>query len=37
VRFSWETFTGAAEEAGMSYPALIQRIVELGLKRAAGR
>ena len=32
-----EEYASAAEEAGMSYPALIQRIVELGLKRAAGR
>ena len=29
-----EEFASAAEEAGMSYPELIQRIVDLGLKRA---
>lgn len=32
-----EEFASAAEEAGMSYSALIQRIVDLGLKRAAGQ
>ena len=32
-----EEFASAAEEAGMSYEALIQRIVDLGLKRAAGQ
>jgi D-alanine-D-alanine ligase len=31
-----EEFASAAEEAGMSYPALIQKIVELGLQRALG-
>jgi D-alanine-D-alanine ligase len=31
-----EEYASAAEEAGMPYPQLIQRIVELGLKRAAG-
>ena len=29
-----EEFASASEEAGMSYPELIQRIVELGLRRA---
>jgi len=32
-----EEFASAAEEAGTSYPELIQRIVDLGLRRAAGR
>jgi D-alanine-D-alanine ligase len=31
---STEEFASAAEEAGMSYPQLIQRIVDLGLQRA---
>ena len=31
-----EEFASAAEEAGMTYPQLIQRIVELRLKRARG-
>lgn len=29
-----EEFASAAEEAGLPYPALIQRVVELGLKRS---
>jgi D-alanine-D-alanine ligase len=29
-----EEFASAAEEAGMPYPELIQRIVDLGLRRA---
>lgn len=33
---SSEEFASAAEEAGMKYEDLIQRIVDLGLKRAAG-
>ena len=33
---STEEFASAAEEAGMSYPELIQRVLELGLRRAAG-
>lgn len=32
-----EEFASAAEEAGMNYQRLIQRIVDLGLQRAAGR
>lgn len=32
-----EEFASAAEEAGLSYPQLIQRVVDLGLQRAAGR
>ncbi|HVT43052.1 MAG TPA: ATP-grasp domain-containing protein [Thermoanaerobaculia bacterium] len=32
-----EEFASAAEAAGMSYPKLIQRIVDLGLRRAATR
>jgi D-alanine-D-alanine ligase len=32
-----EEFASAAEEAGISYPQLIQRVVDLGLQRAAGR
>jgi D-alanine-D-alanine ligase len=32
-----EEYASAAEEAGMSYKQLIQRIVDLGLKRAEGR
>lgn len=32
-----EEFASAAEEAGRSYPQLIQRILELGLQRAARR
>lgn len=32
-----EEYASAAEESGMPYPALLQRIVQLGLKRAAGR
>ena len=32
-----EEFASAAEEAGMTFPQLIQRILDLGLKRAAGR
>ena len=32
-----EEFASAAEEAGMSYPQLIQRIVDLGMRRAAGK
>jgi D-alanine-D-alanine ligase len=32
-----EEFASASEEAGMSYPALIQRILRLGLQRAAVR
>jgi D-alanine-D-alanine ligase len=31
-----EEFASAAEERGLSYPALIQRIVRLGLNRTAG-
>jgi D-alanine-D-alanine ligase len=31
-----EEFASAAAEAGLSYPELIERIVRLGLKRAAG-
>jgi D-alanine-D-alanine ligase len=34
---SSEEFASAAEEAGRTYPQLIQRIVDLGLQRAAGR
>jgi D-alanine-D-alanine ligase len=34
---SSEEFASAAEEAGLDYRALIQRIIDLGLKRAAGR
>ena len=34
---SSEEFASAAEEAGMPYPQLIQRILRLGLQRAAGR
>ncbi|HVT05175.1 MAG TPA: D-alanine--D-alanine ligase [Thermoanaerobaculia bacterium] len=33
---SSEEFASAAEQAGRSYPQLIQRIVDLGLQRAAG-
>jgi D-alanine-D-alanine ligase len=29
-----EEFAGAAEAAGMSYPALLQKIVNLGIRRA---
>lgn len=32
-----EEFASAAEEAGRPFPALIQKIVDLGLQRAAGR
>jgi D-alanine-D-alanine ligase len=32
-----EEFASAAEEAGLSYPELIQKIVDLGLLRARGR
>lgn len=32
-----EEFASAAEEVGIEYPDLIQRIVDLGLRRAAGR
>jgi D-alanine-D-alanine ligase len=32
-----EEFAAAAEEAGRSYPELIQKILDLGLKRASGR
>ena len=32
-----EEFASAAEEAGMTYPELIEKIVRLGLQRAAGR
>lgn len=32
-----EEFASASEEAGMPFPKLIQRIVDLGLQRAAGR
>jgi len=32
-----EEFASAAEEAGRTYPELIQRIVDLGLQRFAGR
>jgi D-alanine-D-alanine ligase len=32
-----EEFASAAEEAGLSYPELIQKIVDLGLLRASGR
>lgn len=32
-----EEFASAAQEAGLNYPELIQQIVELGLRRAAGR
>jgi D-alanine-D-alanine ligase len=32
-----EEFASAAEEIGIDYPALIQRIVELGLRRAEGK
>ncbi|HYI11800.1 MAG TPA: D-alanine--D-alanine ligase [Thermoanaerobaculia bacterium] len=32
-----EEFASAAEEAGLAYPQLMQKIVDLGLQRAAGR
>ncbi len=34
---SSEEFASAAEEAGRTYPQLIQRILDLGLQRTAGR
>ena len=32
-----EEFASASEAAGMPFPKLIQRVVDLGLQRAAGR
>lgn len=32
-----EEFASAAEEAGMPYPKLLQRLLDLGMKRTAGR
>ena len=34
---SSEEFASASEEAGFSYPQLIQKIVDLGMQRSAGR